>query len=517
MSQHAAFLRSQPPARPASSGAATGARSRRRCACGGEAGPTGECEACRKKREAGLLQRHTGGAGAARPAPDRSGAPTARDIRIGAPGTALENAADQMAHRVTSAAPGPAASQESNLARASAGATAAADLAPPIVHDVLAAGGRPLDAAARGFMESRFGRDFSAVRVHTDARAAESARAVGAIAYTVGRDLVFRSGAYRPDTLPGRQLLAHELTHVVQQQGAFSGVLQRKPDPQAGPKEVAVEAPQKTCEGALDITEMFRGFIRNSPGAIAQMPGLTDDQRQGYKDMLAHVLKNEGGVDVMRWKVLSCEKINLDLQVGDESFGAYFDRRAKEIGLGPKIMAKLTPALRDKDAFLDVLTTLAHEKRHATLGSSVSVPTSALKGEQVESKAQNAAYRVEEILAVTEEIAVRRLALGDDYEVPESVQRQFYRLSNMMKNWVTEAEAARLRKLVIDKLRDRYGFDGGCDTALTVGVVRCMDRNEWFSCDREHRTIYGPVPEGLHVCTDDKHAFCRPKETPAAR
>ncbi len=508
-----------PPGRTAPSGSAL--LQRRRCACGRDAGPTGECEYCRRNRLAGQLRRRDGVREGSEYRREGASPATSREIRIGAPGDALEAAADRAARRAVTPRPAPAsaAARESKLTLpvATGRESTAGTVAPPIVHEVLATGGTPLDAATRGLMESRFGRDFSGVRVHADARAADSARAVSASAYTVGRDLVFASGTYRPDMPQGQELLAHELAHAVQQQGAPPrGFLQRKPDPQTAPKEVAVEAPQKTCEGALDITEMFRGFIRNAPGAIAQMPGLTDGQRQGYKDMLEHVVKNEGGVDIMRWKVLSCEKINLDLQVGDETFDAYFSRGAKEIGLGAKIMAKLIPALRDKEAFLDVLTTLAHEKRHATLGSSVSVPTSALKGEPVESKAQNAAYRVEEILAVTEEIAVRRMAVGEDYEVPEKIQRQFYRLSNMMKNWVTEAEAARLRKLVIDKLRERYGFEGGCDTSLTVGVVRCMDKNEWFSCDRENRTIYGPVPEGLHICTDEKHAFCRPKQAPAA-
>jgi hypothetical protein len=69
-------------------------------------------------------------------------------------------------------------------------------------------------------MEARFGHDFSTVRVHTDGRAAESARGVNANAYTVGSDVVFGSGTYRPGTFEGNRLLAHELAHTVQQRGA---------------------------------------------------------------------------------------------------------------------------------------------------------------------------------------------------------------------------------------------------------------------------------------------------------
>ena len=79
------------------------------------------------------------------------------------------------------------------------------------------AAGKPLEAATRAFMEPRFGHDFSGVRVHTDAEAAHSARTMGAAVYTAGADMVFGSGAYAPETLEGRGLLAHELAHVVQQ------------------------------------------------------------------------------------------------------------------------------------------------------------------------------------------------------------------------------------------------------------------------------------------------------------
>jgi hypothetical protein len=95
-----------------------------------------------------------------------------------------------------------------------------ADLAPPIVHEVLSAQGQPLNSAIRNFMEPRFGVDFSGVRIHTDPKAAESARAVDAMAYTVGRDVVVGSGQYTPASGAGLRILIHELTHVVQQGAA---------------------------------------------------------------------------------------------------------------------------------------------------------------------------------------------------------------------------------------------------------------------------------------------------------
>jgi hypothetical protein len=81
-------------------------------------------------------------------------------------------------------------------------------------------------------MEPRFGHDFSKVRIHADAQAAESARAVSAKAYTVGQHIVFGQGRYAPQSSEGQRLIAHELTHVVQQNGNDAeNVLQRDPDP----------------------------------------------------------------------------------------------------------------------------------------------------------------------------------------------------------------------------------------------------------------------------------------------
>ncbi len=86
------------------------------------------------------------------------------------------------------------------------------------VREVVGSGaGSPLDAGARSFLEERLGADFSDVRVHTGARADESARSIDAQAYTVGSEVVFRTGVYQPDSPSGRHVLAHELAHVVQQ------------------------------------------------------------------------------------------------------------------------------------------------------------------------------------------------------------------------------------------------------------------------------------------------------------
>lgn len=85
------------------------------------------------------------------------------------------------------------------------------------VHDVISSGGRPLEPGVREDMEARLGHDFGDVRIHDDGAAHESARSVGAHAYTVGSDVVFQRDKYDPSTNDGQVMLAHELTHVVQQ------------------------------------------------------------------------------------------------------------------------------------------------------------------------------------------------------------------------------------------------------------------------------------------------------------
>jgi len=119
--------------------------------------------------------------------------------------------------------------------------------APSIVHDVLRSPGQMLDAGTRAFMEPRFCHDFANVRVHTDEKAASSARAVNASAYTVGNNIVFASGRFN-SSMDGRRLLAHELTHVVQQSGRrSSGVLARQATDEQKPK-AADNPPPKAPE-----------------------------------------------------------------------------------------------------------------------------------------------------------------------------------------------------------------------------------------------------------------------------
>ena len=190
----------------------------RKCACGGTFGPTGECDACRKKR----LQRK------------------------------VDN-------------------REANDSAV-----------PPIVREVLRSPGQPLDSETRAFMEPRFGHNFADVRVHSGARAAESARAVNANAYTVGRDVVFGNGRYRAREAEGRRLLAHELTHVVQQ----------RDQPHSTASDLAINSPGDSFEHEADAAEQVVA-ARSTSSIAATAAGRCSLQRDDFEPWPGQV-----GVDV---------------------------------------------------------------------------------------------------------------------------------------------------------------------------------------------------------------------------
>jgi hypothetical protein len=149
------------------------------------------------------------------------------------------------------------------------------DSVPPVVYETLRSPAQPLDAATRSFFEPRFGHDFARVRVHTDAKAAESSRAVNALAYTVGRDVVFSAGRFTPGTAAGRRLLAHELTHVVQQSGAG----ERTHSLALGPAADGYEREADAAAGAIS-----RGADSAEGESVSTAPD-SRLQRQGFGDV----------------------------------------------------------------------------------------------------------------------------------------------------------------------------------------------------------------------------------------
>jgi hypothetical protein len=161
--------------------------------------------------------------------------------------------------------------EDLQVQRKESGAAQAVNAAP-MVERVLSSPGQPLDRTTRSFMESRFGHHFGDVRIHADARAAESARAISALAYTVGPDIVFGSSRYQPQTHAGRRLLAHELSHVVQQRVSAEPRIQR----QLGGCEELLREPTVASFGVGSLVHRIIGahFLRSVPGATTvAIPG----------------------------------------------------------------------------------------------------------------------------------------------------------------------------------------------------------------------------------------------------
>ena len=266
-------------------------RLQRKCECGGQ--PGCDCDSTRDKEKHGGSLHRMPAAGPAPAAPAHNPTPRpgqtldpatqaffetrfqpARDgqagqrnshstLRIGPVDDPLEREADSVADRVMGriTPSGVGGLQRAALTPGGAGERA---VAPASVHRTLASPGAPLDGASRAFFEPRFGRDFSGVRIHTHQHAADSARAVGARAFTVGNHIVFGSGEYQPGRDSGRKLMAHELAHVVQQQQADGAPLQRAcksgaycknpatlgtfvPDTESKPENVAKAAKRKAA------------------------------------------------------------------------------------------------------------------------------------------------------------------------------------------------------------------------------------------------------------------------------
>ena len=155
------------------------------------------------------------------------------------------------------------------LRRSHRGGSASRGTVSGLVDAVSRSSGQPLDRPTRDFMQAGFQHDFSGVRVHADARAARSAQAMQANAYTVGRDIVFGHGAYAPHHHDGRRLIAHELTHVVQNE--------TRPASESSLREVSSpgDASEREAQDASRrVADHGRARVAAQPGATVQRDGL---------------------------------------------------------------------------------------------------------------------------------------------------------------------------------------------------------------------------------------------------
>jgi len=221
----------------------------RKCACGTHTSGGSQCAQCSKHPFGGIQPK----------------------LEVSQPGDAYEQEADRIAGQVMRMS-APRESSEDVTHRSPSSLQRKTNLSPAragtaVVDDVLSSGGHPLDAATRQFFEPRFGYDFSNVRVHTDDRAGQSAKALSARAYTVGQHVVFGANQFSPSTPHGRQLMAHELTHVIQQGRAESISQPEHADTTIQPEE-------ETEDTGLQRSEALS--VSRAPATVARQvePGL---------------------------------------------------------------------------------------------------------------------------------------------------------------------------------------------------------------------------------------------------
>jgi peptidoglycan hydrolase-like protein with peptidoglycan-binding domain len=274
---------------------------------------------------------------------------------------------------------------------------------------------------------------------------------------------------------------------------------------------IVVAPPTSHCTDAADITAAFRKFLADAPVIVMKSRKIATSIKPEIIAMLNAITAVENGVDINKLNVTTCTKIINPLLAGSGGSAlAEIHMPTNTMRLTSEVFQYATDfvATEGLDKLSNFFKTIAHEKRHATLGATVLVsPAAAYNKSSAISDAAKAQYRTEEILANAEEIAVgKRLLPG--YTVNEPTQQLIRKHWVIVEGMVNTTEVARLRNLIIQQLRNRYGFANKCDTAMTVGILMCMERGEWHACF-DGGNIYRPIPAGLNACkTNDKFNIC---------
>jgi Domain of unknown function (DUF4157) len=212
--------------------------------------------------------------------------------------------------------------------------------APRIVNEVLHSPGQPLDPSTRVFMESRFGHDFSHVRVHSHAAAVAAANAVNARAFTVSNALVFGAGQYSPASSEGRRLLAHELTHVVQQAAPLSE-LRRQRLPSSLPAHVAQHS--------------LGSLFRKEDKTVLEKEGVSDKRTVGnaadVQRIIVDTLSNPNSklFPYIKDKLKKLKDGKTKYNIDDPAvFATEYKRHAKRRNF------KIDPSVKDEDLVRDI-------------------------------------------------------------------------------------------------------------------------------------------------------------------
>ncbi|HEX5965112.1 MAG TPA: DUF4157 domain-containing protein, partial [Pyrinomonadaceae bacterium] len=255
----------------------------RKCDCGKHTVAGGECQDCGKEKQQSFSSGSDSSIGGSFAIPRL---PLQPKLTVGPADDPLEQEADSVADQVMGS--GITGLAKPRIQRHATHAAGESEPAPPSVSNTLAGVGHHLDPSLRHDMEMRFGHDFSRVRVHSDAAAEQSAQDVGALAYTVGQQIVFGAGQFQPGSHSGRRLLAHELTHVVQQSnGVFPALAPFvppnrvfravKPKPANRLKRIDLIGDGTAAKPGIDLGT-FKGYISTQADWFVE-PTLTDADR----------------------------------------------------------------------------------------------------------------------------------------------------------------------------------------------------------------------------------------------
>lgn len=329
---------------------------RRQCACGTHTSAGGECSTCRHKRESSFLQRtaisvvddndllsdpaetHTfpksGFAQDFSRIPAHSLTTQSKqiiqpDLTVNAPGDRYEQEADRVAETVmrmpnrstalsSSGLHGflnPTVSRLPSISRIQASGEGAFTASPNVEAGIkqMQGGGQLLPESVRAYFEPRFGHDFSAVRIHTGAHAAKTAQSIHARAYTVGRDVAFGAGQYSPETSGGKRLLAHELTHVIQQENSTAddaqGSIQRLGDLSQVPSVIGCDVASSTSGRVVTNVLFGSGSAALSPTAVADINSFAAAWNGLGRSPLVRIdgFASTDGSDPDNW-ILSCAR-----------------------------------------------------------------------------------------------------------------------------------------------------------------------------------------------------------------
>lgn len=221
------------------------------------------------------------------------------------------------------------------------------DVAPPAVHEVFRAPGRPLDAATRAFMEPRFGHDFSNVRIHEGPSADAAAASINARAFTLGDDITFAGGEYTLGTADGRRLLTHELTHTLQQRDALGRLIQRQTTGTKGTKKKGKGKSSAQSQSKAKVSTVKAYFITVTVEKDIKYYKIAD--LYNNFQIVAHGQFHDSQIE---------QELNVSEKVGKEARGKYYVGLFCDDGMPIKAHVPLIRLTGEKEVIIRTVSKL---------------------------------------------------------------------------------------------------------------------------------------------------------------